>query len=92
MKRVTVFLLLVTTFTCFGQQSASVPLQMNTPQIEAIREQARAIGQANIDRQRASLPENLLTPKANAQEENKRLETLKIFNTLRQAQGLPPIQ
>jgi len=93
MKFISIALMALASWSCFAQPSdRQSNLQTSNAQIEAIREQARTIGQANIDRQRATLPTELLTPKADQQQERQRLEALKAINSLRIINGQPALQ
>lgn len=93
MKRIFALPLFLSSCACFAQtQQGPTYTQATDEQIQAIREQVRSIGQANIDRQRATLLADLLTPKADPKLENQRLDALKAFNAMRAATGQPPLQ
>jgi hypothetical protein len=93
MKLVSIAFMALASWPCFAQPSDRPSnLQTSNAQIEAIKEQARTIGQANIDRQRATLPTELLTPKADPQQERQRLKALKAINSLRITNGQPALQ
>ena len=61
MKFISIAFMALASWSCFAQPSdRQSNLQTSNAQIDSIREQARTIGQANIDRQRATLPTELL--------------------------------
>lgn len=93
MKFISIAVMAIASWPCFAQPSGSqLNLQTSNAQIEAIRERARTIGQANMARQRANLPGELLTPKADPQQERQRLEALKAINSLRITNDQPALQ
>jgi hypothetical protein len=48
---------------CLAQQYQGVPpVQINTPEANAVKAQARAIGQANIDSQRSMVQQEMASP------------------------------
>ena len=93
MKRIFVMSLIFASSASFAQmQENEVYSQSTNEKIQAIREQLRSIGQANIDRQRAAFLPELLTPKADPKLEIQRLEVLRAINALRYVSGQPPLQ
>ena len=93
MKFISIAFMALASWSCFAQPSdRQSNLQTSNAQIDSIREQARTIGQSNIDRQRATLPTELLTPKADPQQERQRLEALKAINRLRIINGQPTLK
>lgn len=48
---------------CLAQQYQGVPpVQINTPEVNAVKAQAKAIGQANIDVQRQMVQQEMASP------------------------------
>lgn len=93
MKFISIAFMLLASWSCFAQPSGvQSNLQVSNPEIEAFRAQARAIGQANMDKQRETFIPDLLTPKSDPQQERQRLEKLKAINAMRIVNGQPPLQ
>lgn len=93
MKRISVLCLFLASSACFAQQQPSpTHPQATNAQIQAIREQTRAIGQANMDRQRADFQEAIRTPLADHEKEKARVNNQNAINTFRTINGQLPLK